>query len=313
MKHTSILALTALLGLSSPFASATPQERGAGPGARQGERDTARPEAKPQTPERAKDAPGDPAAQDAERAKKAREDKAAQDAERAKKAREDKAAQDAERAKAAREEGGTGGADPGTAPTREGFRTLDRERVNVGRSEDARAADVAGQAQEGDGQTPEQRAQKAREQAKEKTAERIENARQDAQEKRDERVQDARDKKTGERIENARQDANEKRAERIENAREDATQKGAAQQKAKFVQDLTRRVREHKVRMAEIERLEALFQERSDAPKLARVQAIKEQELASYTSVMKRYESLLGPEDFKRVRARLDSAEEGGR
>ena len=130
------------------------------------------------------------------------------------------------------------------------------------------------------------------------------------------------------RAKQARQDAAEKQAERIEKARGEgmerseraANARAANQARSQLVREMTARVREHRVRMSEIARLEKIYQGRGDEAKMARVQALKKKENEAYSAVMARFESQLGAADFKSVRSRLKlgadakgNSERGGR
>lgn len=115
------------------------------------------------------------------------------------------------------------------------------------------------------------------------------------------RTKKARDEAQGERIEKAR-DQVEGDKKRAANAR-GASAEAAA--KVKHVDELTRRVRAHRVRLAELKRLEGLFEARGDAEKVERVARLRSLEQSNYEMVLERYETLLGQEDFAAFRKRV--------
>ena len=57
--------------------------------------------------------------------------------------------------------------------------------------------------------------------------------------------------------------------------------------------------------MAEIDRLEAIFEKKGDSDKLARVSALRKKHKERFESSMKRYESAMGAEEYKKLRQRI--------
>ena len=61
--------------------------------------------------------------------------------------------------------------------------------------------------------------------------------------------------------------------------------------------------------MAEIDRLEAIFQKQGDTDKLARVNALRKKHKAQFEKSMQRYEDALGAEEYKKLRKRVGLAD----
>ena len=73
---------------------------------------------------------------------------------------------------------------------------------------------------------------------------------------------------------------------------------------------MTRRVRDHRVRLAEMKRLESVFAGRGERDKVDRVVALRRKEAANYEATMKRYEEVLGKDEYKKLQKRLKADEE---
>jgi hypothetical protein len=287
MKLTSILLLASLAGgLAAP--SVAQQRRGTdGTQATRGQQGR-------QDRQRAQEARGQDHKKKAKRTDEARKKKQDVDGRRAKAARDAKQQQNARRTEAARDakKAGqqTGGARRGAEKPKPG---IGPKRVGVKRAPDKRAigAGTTGTTGGTTGTTGDEARTKA--------------ARDKALSNQERRANAARDAANKKATENSTGDAGRRAAKARSDQQRTAAARETSAKRNQVVNDMTRRVRDHRVRMAEIARLEKLYADKGDRDKVARVQAISKKENDNYSATMKRYEQLLGKDDFNRVRGRL--------
>jgi len=215
----------------------------------------------------------DGVSQEAERVEDAREKKQAQDADRTKKAREQKQGQDADRTKKAREQKQGQDAD----------RTKKAREQKKGQNAD--------------------RTKKARDQDQDKEAERMKALRLERRANRPERVIG------GSRIQT--QSAPQARAADVNKGargdaqRSDQARLARADKQREQVSEFTQLVREHRVRLAKISRLEGVYAGQGDKAKANRVRALHQRELKNFERIVARSRKQLGNEHYKSVAKRL--------
>lgn len=167
-------------------------------------------------------------------------------------------------------------------------------RAELGRRIDERRIAAARNAQQAESQRAQQsREQQAREQQSQQQRE--QNARQNQQAEAN-------------RAENARQEQ-----QRAENARqqENAPDPRAAQarsqaQSVAVAKEIYSRVNQHRDRLARLDRLTALFQDKNEARKLSQIEQMRQREVSSFEKDMTRMREQIGPDMYARVRAALD-------